>query len=407
MHVHVIRKLPWPLRPPLRLPLALPSLREVSEFKRRREVELKHGRISMFATIGYIWPEYARLPGYLSPSYGIKFADIPNGLGALSKVPAVGVLQFVAFIGLIEVNVYNENVNDEPGNYGAGFLALNSIGFVRTSPSDAETRKKKLNAELANGRLAMVAIIGMFYQDGLTGSAWGDWSLYTDSPLRAGPKCIEGLGGPFPEDYWDPAGLAVGKSEEQLIHWRNVEIKHGRVAMLACLGWFHVAAGWHPIGDYAAGVRLSNDPLVNVTQLSMGGAWQVIFTILCFEWMFTYVTPPPKGQPWDLLGWDKILAEEDMDGVNWYEDWDNIRLQEINNGRLAMFGILGLIGQDLAGGGYFEGIGQICFGSKICENWEEWDFFFPFPRAPYNPPALYPGGKPPLVLDGNLLGPFP
>ena len=26
---------------------------------------------------------------------------------------------------------------------------------------------------------------GMFYQDGLTGSAWGDWANYTDSPLRA------------------------------------------------------------------------------------------------------------------------------------------------------------------------------------------------------------------------------
>ena len=25
----------------------------------------------------------------------------------------------------------------------------------------------------------------MFYQDGLTGSAWGDWANYTDSPLRA------------------------------------------------------------------------------------------------------------------------------------------------------------------------------------------------------------------------------
>eukprot|EP00411_Alexandrium_monilatum_P051519 CAMPEP_0175473302 /NCGR_PEP_ID=MMETSP0095-20121207/74314_1 /TAXON_ID=311494 /ORGANISM="Alexandrium monilatum, Strain CCMP3105" /LENGTH=103 /DNA_ID=CAMNT_0016774799 /DNA_START=162 /DNA_END=469 /DNA_ORIENTATION=+ len=25
----------------------------------------------------------------------------------------------------------------------------------------------------------------MFFQDGLTGSAWGDWALYTDSPLRA------------------------------------------------------------------------------------------------------------------------------------------------------------------------------------------------------------------------------
>ena len=28
-------------------------------------------------------------------------------------------------------------------------------------------------------RLAMMAIIGMFFQDGLTGSAWGDWALYT------------------------------------------------------------------------------------------------------------------------------------------------------------------------------------------------------------------------------------
>merc|ERR1719492_518321 len=51
--------------------------------------------------------------------------------------------------------------------------------------NDAELKKKRLNAELANGRLAMVAIIGMFFQDGLTGSAWGDWALYTDSPLRS------------------------------------------------------------------------------------------------------------------------------------------------------------------------------------------------------------------------------
>jgi len=31
--------------------------------------------------------------------------------------------------------------------------------------ADPEVRKKKLNAELANGRLAMFAIIGMFFQD--------------------------------------------------------------------------------------------------------------------------------------------------------------------------------------------------------------------------------------------------
>ena len=39
----------------------------------------------MYATIGYIVPEYYKFPGYLSPSLGLKFADVPNGLAALSK----------------------------------------------------------------------------------------------------------------------------------------------------------------------------------------------------------------------------------------------------------------------------------------------------------------------------------
>ena len=35
---------------------------------------------------GYITPEIAgKFPGYLSPSAGLKFADVPNGLAAISK----------------------------------------------------------------------------------------------------------------------------------------------------------------------------------------------------------------------------------------------------------------------------------------------------------------------------------
>jgi len=167
-------------------PLGLAASGNNFDFKRRREVELKHGRVSMFATIGYIVPEYWRFPGSLCEKYAapIKFADIPNGLQAISKLPALGLFQIVLFAGLIETNVYNEQVNDEPGNYGAGFLGLRSVGIMNTGVADPEVRKKKLNAELANGRLAMMAIIGMFFQDGLTGSAWGDWANYTDSPLR-------------------------------------------------------------------------------------------------------------------------------------------------------------------------------------------------------------------------------
>jgi len=176
-------------------PLGLSDDKDEATFRRRRAVEIKHSRICMYATIGYMVPEYYKFPGYLSPSQGLQFADVPNGLGALSKVPLAGWLQILAFAGIVETTGFfsgsskaigfmkDSTMDGTPGDYGIGFP--NFIGKV----DDPETKQSKLAAELANGRLAMVAIIGMFFQDGLTGSAWGDWSLYTDSPLRAAKTC--------------------------------------------------------------------------------------------------------------------------------------------------------------------------------------------------------------------------
>ena len=56
-----------------------------------------------------------------------------------------------------ESKCHAHEVGDEPGNYGKGNLGLGFLGPV-TNP---DARKKKLSAELANGRLAMMAIIGM------------------------------------------------------------------------------------------------------------------------------------------------------------------------------------------------------------------------------------------------------
>merc|ERR1711948_217069 len=158
-------------------PLGFTEDGSVENFKRRRQTELKHGRISMLATMGYITPELTgKWPGYLSPSMGIKFADVPNGLGALSKVPALGWAQIIGYMAFCEISQ-----DQSAGSSGAA----GDFGWKVLSTSDPEELKNKLNAEIANGRLAMMAIIGMFFQDGLTGSAWGDWSLYTASPLRA------------------------------------------------------------------------------------------------------------------------------------------------------------------------------------------------------------------------------
>ena len=143
-------------------PLGFTSDGSAENFKRRRQTELKHGRISMLATMGYITPEITgKFPGYLSPSAGLKFADIPNGLGAISKVPPLGWAQIFAYGGFCELSQ-----DQSPGTPAAE----GDFGFKVLTSSDPEEKKKKLAAELANGRLAMMAIIGMFFQDGLTGS---------------------------------------------------------------------------------------------------------------------------------------------------------------------------------------------------------------------------------------------
>ena len=184
------------------------------EFRRRRVVELKHGRVSMLACMGYIVPEYFKFPGYLAPSIGLKFADVPNGLAALSKVPGVGWFQYVLFCGLCDLFLLHQEPFEEPGklrthlfggdfsNYEYGAYGLPDY-LGGKSIADAELRKKKLNAELANGRLAMTAIIAMFFQNGTVGTTGPEMWLPSSAFETE-------LGVQAPVGFWDPLGFTKG-----------------------------------------------------------------------------------------------------------------------------------------------------------------------------------------------------
>ena len=136
-------------------------------FARRRAVERKHGRISMMAFVGILVHNAdIEFPGYISKSQGVKFSDIPDGIYGFSKIPAAGILQIFLLTGLIELAWWP--ASNYSGDYGIGFWGKKWQG---------EDKLQKLNAEMANGRLAMLGVAGNMLAEGQTGMTFKEQLL--------------------------------------------------------------------------------------------------------------------------------------------------------------------------------------------------------------------------------------
>lgn len=138
-------------------------------FPRYREMELKHGRVAMLATVGMgvpdLFPSIVPRELMLSRLYNMQFGDIPCGLKALSVLPWEGWLQIVAAIGVIELFVLRQrDSRDMPGDYGLGYFGLRDKG----------RHERSLLAELENGRLAMVAFVVQVVLELVTGKTIGN-----------------------------------------------------------------------------------------------------------------------------------------------------------------------------------------------------------------------------------------
>ena len=133
---------------------------EPEAFERRRAVERKHGRIAMAAVVGTIvHNNHIVFDGYISPSANLKFSDIPTGINGLFSVPTAGLAQIIAFVGFVELAWWPASQYD--GDYGVGYFGNDIL--------DPEEKARKLNAELNNGRAAMMGIMGNMVAEKLTG----------------------------------------------------------------------------------------------------------------------------------------------------------------------------------------------------------------------------------------------
>jgi hypothetical protein len=145
-------------------PLNLSANMDEANLNLIRAAELKHCRVAMLATVGWLWTATGtHFNGMLSLHPAVSFADAtaaPNPILAAAMVPGAGIWQMVLAIGALEITWENKYPSSEcAGNFG--------VPAVTQDPAKLRMLE---DAELKNGRLAMIGIISFACAVAIPGS---------------------------------------------------------------------------------------------------------------------------------------------------------------------------------------------------------------------------------------------
>ena len=123
-----------------------------------REAELKHGRVAMLATLGWIGADFVKLPGAIHQVSSLEAHNVFVQSGAMIQILFwCGVVELITIPALQNM----DKTDRAPGDYYFDPLNLGKTG----------ADKLKVN-ELKNGRLAMLAFSGIVTQSALGHSAF-------------------------------------------------------------------------------------------------------------------------------------------------------------------------------------------------------------------------------------------
>jgi len=162
-------------------PFELSDLGSESTLRWFRAAELKHSRVAMLATTGYIVQASGiHFPGMLSNAEGVSFESLSamKPLDAWAAVPEGGRNQILFTI------FFAEMVGEISQEGGAHYTKGGDLPTIIFPPVDFSGVKpdnlfKKQNAELNNGRLAMIAIMSFCAAANIPGSV----PLLAGSPM--------------------------------------------------------------------------------------------------------------------------------------------------------------------------------------------------------------------------------
>jgi hypothetical protein len=159
---------------------------------------------------------------------------------------------------------------------------------------------------------------------------------------------------------FDPAGFADGADLETMKNYREAETQHGRVAMLAVLGLFvtEEPIELHPL--FEAADKDIGPAIRHLDQVRAVSPF--FFEILAVVIGVIETSRALTGweNPDEVLGTKRTLKSSYYPGdINFdpltlkpdnFEDFAELNTKELQNGRLAMLGIAGLVAQELVNG---------------------------------------------------------
>jgi len=148
-------------------PLGLATLGSDSTLAWFRAAELKHSRVAMLATTGYLVQGAGiHFPGQLSSDVSFESLSTMKPLDAWDAIPEGGRNQIIFTIFLAELISESKPVHYTKG----GELPTIVFPPVNFMPEDAAKAKIQQSRELNNGRLAMIAIISFCAAANIPGS---------------------------------------------------------------------------------------------------------------------------------------------------------------------------------------------------------------------------------------------
>jgi hypothetical protein len=171
------------------------------------------------------------------------------------------------------------------------------------------------------------------------------------------PGIEEWAGVTAPLGFFDPFGFSKDVSEGRQRFYREVELKHGRLSMLAAVGIL-VAENFHPLfgGQIDVPAILAFQTTLQIGVRSEPSfVYAVILFAIFIPEVFSVFTfnSPFGGEPWSIredhepgnLGFDPLgLKPTDK------AELKELQTKELNNGRLAMLGAAGMLAQELVSG---------------------------------------------------------